>query len=86
MNTKDEWRIRMEINSIELLRNLSNAYGVSGFEDDVVNIIKERFGHIFNIKEDSMRNLVIYRKNHKGNIPVVMLDAHSLQCFNLFSC
>lgn len=67
----------MKINSIELLRNLSNAYGVSGFEDDVVNIIKERFGHIFNIKEDSMRNLVIYRKNHKGNKPVVMLDAHS---------
>jgi putative aminopeptidase FrvX len=67
----------MEINSVELLRDLSNAYGVSGFEDEVVNIIKDRFGKVFDIKEDSMRNLVIYRKNHSGNKPVVMLDAHS---------
>lgn len=67
----------MNINSVELLRNLSNAYGAPGFEDEVVEIIKKNFGHAFDIKEDSMRNLIIYRKNHSGNKPVVMLDAHS---------
>lgn len=67
----------MLIDSIELLRNLSNAYGAPGFEDDVVEIIKRRYGQVFDIKEDSMRNLTIYRKNHSGNKPILMLDAHS---------
>ncbi len=67
----------MKVNSIDLIKNLSNAYGAPGFEDDVVEIIKKDFGHVFNIKEDSMRNLVIYRKNHTGNKPLIMLDGHS---------
>jgi putative aminopeptidase FrvX len=67
----------MNIDSVELLRKLSNAYGAPGFEDEVVRIIKGGFGNIFDIREDSMRNLVIYRKNHSGSKPVVMLDAHS---------
>ncbi|WBW96833.1 M42 family metallopeptidase [Oceanirhabdus sp. W0125-5] len=67
----------MKVNSVELIKKLSNAYGAPGFEDDVVEIIKKDFGHVFNIKEDSMRNLVLYRKNHDGNKPVIMLDGHS---------
>lgn len=67
----------MKLDSVKLIEKLSNAYGVSGFEDDVVEIIKDKFGDIFNIEEDSMRNLVVYRKNHKGDKPIVMLDGHS---------
>ncbi len=67
----------MKINSLKLLEKLSNASGVSGFEDDVVEIIKSDFEKTFNIKEDKMRNLILYRKNHSGNKPVVMLDGHS---------
>ena len=67
----------MEFNTIKLIERLSNSYGVSGFEDDIVEIIKEEIGHIFDVKEDSMRNLVIYRKNHSGEKKVIMLDAHS---------
>ena len=67
----------MKLDSVKLIEKLSNAYGVSGFEDDVVEIIKDKFGDIFDIQEDSMRNLVIYRKAHKGDKPIVMLDGHS---------
>lgn len=63
--------------SVNLIEALSNAKGAPGFEDEVVNLIKEKYSEIFNIQEDSMRNLVIYRKNHAGNKPVIMLDGHS---------
>lgn len=67
----------MKIDSISLIEELSNAYGAPGFEDEVVEIINSKFGQVFNIKEDAMRNLVIYRKNHSGNKPIIMLDGHS---------
>lgn len=67
----------MRLDSVKFIEKLSNAYGISGFEDDVVEIIKDKFSDIFDIKEDSMRNLVIYRKGHKGDKPVIMLDGHS---------
>lgn len=63
--------------STKLIETLSNAKGAPGFEDEVVAIIKEKYGKLFDIQEDSMRNLIIYRKNHSGNKPVIMLDGHS---------
>ena len=63
--------------SIALIEALSNAKGAPGFEDEVVNIIKKKYGEQFTIQEDSMRNLMIYRKNHAGNKPIIMLDGHS---------
>ena len=63
--------------SRNLIEVLSNAKGASGFEDEVVEIIKKKYGEQFIIEEDKMRNLRIYRKNHSGNKPVVMLDGHS---------
>ncbi|MGL6174086.1 MAG: M42 family metallopeptidase [Cellulosilyticaceae bacterium] len=67
----------MNKQSIDMIESLSNAYGVSGFEDEVVGIIKDKFQDKFNIQEDAMRNLIIYRKNHNGSKPVIMLDGHS---------
>jgi len=63
--------------NVKLLRDLSNAYGAPGFEDEVNLVIREALGNKFKIEEDTMRNLRIYRKNHSGDKPVVMLDAHS---------
>ena len=66
------------MNSIELIKKLSNANGVSGFEDEVVNLAKEVIGKDYPVYEDKIRNLYInnIEKNERTK-PVVMLDAHS---------
>jgi len=65
-----------EIN-LKMIADLSNAMGVSGFEDQVVDIARSFSEGLGTIKEDSMRNLYIYRKENTGGRPIVQLDAHS---------
>ena len=65
------------MNDIELIESLSDAYGVSGFEDNVLKIAREYLKDIADFEEDSMRNLYIRPRYNKGNRPLVMLDAHS---------
>lgn len=67
----------MKIESIALIEALSNANGISGFEDEVVAIAKEYSQEIGRVEEDRLRNLFIYPKGNMGSKPVVMLDAHS---------
>ncbi len=62
---------------IKFIEALSNAYGAPGFEDDVNAVIKEYVKDQFEIQEDSMRNLILMRKNHDGDKPLLMLDGHS---------
>jgi putative aminopeptidase FrvX len=64
-------------NDLKMIEELSNANGVSGFEDEVVNIIRRYGEGLGTIKEDTLRNLFIYRKGNTGKRPVVQLDAHS---------
>ena len=65
-----------EDKNIELIKALSNANGVSGFEDEVVSVIR-RFGEgLGDFSEDSMRNLYLFRKT-PADKPLLMLDAHS---------
>ena len=64
------------IDSIKFIEELSNANGISGFEDDVVEIIKE-YTKDYDVIEDSYRNLFIHRKDAAKDKPVVMLDGHS---------
>jgi len=60
----------------QLLEKLSNAYGVSGFEDDVRNLMMEELtGHVDDIDVDKMGNLIA-TKNGKPNGKKVMLAAH----------
>ena len=66
--------IEQQLNMIE---KLSNAFGPSGFEDDVLAAARELAKDIGPIEEDSMRNLYIHRKENTGTRPVIMLDAHS---------
>ncbi|WP_326910575.1 M42 family metallopeptidase [Sedimentibacter sp. MB31-C6] len=61
---------------INLIRDLTNAFGPSGFEDDVVKVIKE-YGSEFDIESDSMNNVFAKLRNNTGKKPIVMLDAHS---------
>lgn len=64
-------------NTIKMIAELSEAKGASGFEDEVIGILR-KYGEAFGtIREDSLRNLYIERKGNTGNRPVVLLDAHS---------
>ncbi len=62
---------------LEIIRKISDAPGPSGFEDEVLKVAREAASWMPRIEEDSMRNLFFYRKEHDGNKPVIMLDAHS---------
>ncbi len=63
--------------NIKMISELSNVKGVSGFEDQAVEVISSYCEELGDIKEDSLRNLYIYRKGNTGSRPVVQLDAHS---------
>ena len=62
--------------NVRLIKALSDAPGPSGFEDEVLKIVKSALDNICSFEEDKLRNLYIYRKNHSGEKPVLMLDAH----------
>lgn len=62
---------------LNMIKQLTEAKGVSGFEDDVVNLLRGYGEGLGTLKEDSLRNLFIYRKENKGRRPLVQLDAHS---------
>jgi endoglucanase len=58
----------------ELLKKLSNAHGVSGSEGSVYAIIKKELkGHVDEIREDPMGNLIAVKRGNKFK---VMLAAH----------
>ncbi len=61
---------------VKLIKELSDVPGPSGFEDEVLEIVRKALEDICTFEEDKLRNLYIYRKNHSGNKPVLMLDAH----------
>ena len=62
---------------IDLARRLANTPGACGFEDEVVAVAREYAQGLGEIREDFLRNLYIYRKENRGDRPVVMLDAHT---------
>ena len=61
---------------VSLIRSLSDAPGASGFEDDVLKLVRAALQDICSFEEDKLRNLYICRKNHSGKKPVLLLDAH----------
>lgn len=64
-------------NTLQMIADISNANGVSGFEDDVLVQIRKYAAGLGSFEEDSLRNLYLKRSGNTGNKPVVMLDAHS---------
>ena len=66
----------MKKDSLAMIRDLSNAKGPSGFEDEAVAAARA-YTEEFDTAEDCLRNFYIRRKNADGEKPVFMLDAHS---------
>ncbi|OFZ17196.1 MAG: hypothetical protein A2X86_01730 [Bdellovibrionales bacterium GWA2_49_15] len=65
------------MNSIELLRELSTAFGPSGFEDDVRELVKKHLGDICNFSFDKMGSVICsYQKAPKAIVPKVLIAGH----------
>jgi endoglucanase len=63
------------MDTIELLGDLSNAFGVSGFEDEVREVISNKIeSHVDEIQTDALGNLIATRKGSSDF--KLMLDAH----------
>lgn len=69
--------MKLDNQTIHMLRRLSDAPGASGFEDAVVAVAREYAAPLGELREDFLRNLYIHRKENRGGRPVVMIDAHS---------
>ncbi|MDR1766767.1 MAG: M28 family peptidase [Lachnospiraceae bacterium] len=63
--------------SLKMIGELSDAKGVSGFEDQVVAVIRKYASGYGAVREDSLRNLYIERAGNTGGRPRVQLDAHT---------
>jgi putative aminopeptidase FrvX len=64
------------LKEIELLENLSNAFGPSGNEEDVAEILrKELEEHADETRTDKLGNVFFYH-NGKDQYPKIMLSAH----------
>lgn len=61
---------------MEILKELSNAFGPSGFEDEVAAVIRKHTPE-FNVTVDAMNNVYVALKSNTGDRPRVMLDAHT---------
>lgn len=61
---------------IEFIEKLSNANGVSGFEDEVIDAVKEEIKEKWSVTEDSLRNLYI-NYNQDPDLPIIMIDGHT---------
>ena len=65
------------MNELEMIAAFSNAFGPSGFEDEVLEVARRYAPKDARVEEDSLRNLYIHRAANTGNRPIVQLDAHS---------
>lgn len=62
------------MDQIERIKRLSDTFGVSGFEDEVSELVKQELPE-YEAVEDHMRNVRV-EKEPKSTKPRVMLDAH----------
>ncbi len=69
--------MRTKKENIQLIKALSNANGVSGFEDEVAQIGHLETKGYCHVREDSLRNVYMELKTNTGKKPRVWLDAHS---------
>lgn len=60
---------------IELLKELSEAFGISGYEDHVVDILKNHFGDRVEVSRDRIGS-IIARKEGTSQRPKIMFSAH----------
>jgi putative aminopeptidase FrvX len=72
-----ESRGESKMANIARMQKLSDANGISGFEDEVVAAIRTEADGLGSFSEDSLRNLYLWRTGNKEGRPVVQLDAHT---------
>lgn len=63
--------------AVKLITQLSDANGVSGFENEVVKIVQKATKEFGSQKTDGMKNLYIESQNNTGERYLVQFDAHS---------
>ena len=61
---------------VNMITEISDCFGPSGFEDDVVKTAS-KYASFAELSSDRMRNLYITPKGMSGEKPLVVLDAHS---------
>ena len=64
------------MDSVKMIKELALAFGVPGFEDDVLEVAKKYVPAGFSTRRDSLLNFYMEREN-PSSLPTVMLDAHS---------
>ena len=62
---------------LSMIRDLSNANGACGFEDEVLTVLRKYGAGLGKFEEDSLRNLYLSRAENRGGLPLIQLDAHS---------
>lgn len=66
------------MNRVEFIKKLSDAEGISGFEDRVLEIVEDQLKPEYIIEKDSMNNLYINNiPKEERKKPFVILEAHS---------
>lgn len=65
--------------NIKEIQALTNAFGPSGFEDEVIREVKS-WCHGLDVKNDAMYNVYAAMRKKKEGRPVLMLDAHLDEC------
>ena len=65
--------------NIKEIEALTNAFGPSGFEDEVIREVKNWCGGL-DVANDAMYNVYATMKKKKPGRPVLMLDAHLDEC------
>jgi putative aminopeptidase FrvX len=64
------------MNSVQLLRDLTEAFGPSGFEEDVNTTAKKYVTAGYETAQDNMLNFYM-QKPKRDNLPTVLIEAHS---------
>lgn len=62
--------------NLKLTADITNAFGPSGYEEDVVEVIKN-YTKDFNVTVDPMKNVYAIDGERDPNKPTIMLDAHT---------
>lgn len=65
--------------NMKMIGELTDAFGPSGFEEEVCKVVKKYTGE-FDVSNDAMCNIYMKNKNFSGKKPVLMLDAHLDEC------
>ena len=60
---------------VEILKELSEAFGISGYEENVIDLLKKHFGDRVSISRDRIGS-VIARKDGTSERPKIMFSAH----------